>query len=151
MNYSKDNAINIMQYKSSRINAKAEPIHAIHLISDDKLTDNRILSQLTNTIESLVYNSIKFNYHIELSTYITINKRSNYNNINNQIYHVIEQLPLLNIPRKRFYSIESAINFIYTLYCLIYPYNTLNIKTIYNDSSIKYFINKYYHSELEVK
>ena len=39
---------------------------------------------------------------------------------------------------------EQTINFVYDIYNLIYPYNTLSLDTIYNDPSIKYFIKEYY-------
>lgn len=144
-----NNAMSIFVYKSSRKNAQCELFSVNHLITqnnDRKLCDNSILNQFIGTIEKIVYLSKNnYNGHLELSVNMDLGKNSNYINANNDIYNCNEYLRL-RFDRKQFSSIEECINFVYMLYGLIYPYNTLNLSnTVYNNPSIKYFINMFYH------
>lgn len=47
-------------------------------------------------------------------------------------------------------STDNLVNFIYSMYCMLYPENKLSYNTLYDNSSIKCHINKYY-SEKESK
>lgn len=38
----------------------------------------------------------------------------------------------------------TRINYIYSMYCLLYPENKLSYNTIYDNASIKNIINNYY-------
>ena len=149
-----NNSITMFLFKSNRKNSKcSEPVNVYHLIktegNDKKISDDRIISQFIGTIEDIIYKSKYFNNNLELSAYVSIEKNSSYINANNDIYNTTEQMRY-NWQRVQFSSIEQCVNFIYSLYCLIYPYNKLNLRnTIYNNPSIKYLINEYYRKEEE--
>jgi hypothetical protein len=104
------------------------------------------MQQFAGTLESIVYTSLKFGGHLELSVYMDYGKNSSYINANKENYNTWEDIRL-SWQRVKFSSIEQCINFLYSIYCLIYPYNEINLKnTIYNNPSVKYYINKYYHA-----
>ena len=143
----KSNAVSIYMFKSSRKNSKcSKAINANHLISKNiKLNDEKIIDQFINTLESVVYNSKEFNNHLEISAYIDIFKNESFINANNDLYCNTSNLRY-NFQRLKFSSIEQCINFIFSLYCLIYPYNEISLEhEIYSNSSVKYFINKFYN------
>ena len=147
-----NNSITMFLFKSNRKNSKcSEPVNVYHLIktegNDKKISDDRIISQFIGTIEDIIHKSKYFNNNLELSAYVSIEKNSSYINANNDIYNTTEQMRY-NWQRVQFSSIEQCVNFIYSLYCLIYPYNKLNLRnTIYNNLSIKHLINEYYRKE----
>lgn len=143
----KSNAMTIYLFKSSRKNSKcSKAINVNHLISKGvRLKDERIISQFISTIESIIYNSKEFNNHLEISAYIDIFKNESFMDANNDLYCNTNNLRY-NFQRIKFSSIEQCINFIFSLYCLIYPYNEISLNNeIYTNSSIKYFINKFYN------
>lgn len=142
------NAASVLCYKSSRKNSICSDIISInHLInhSDDRrISDESIIRQFTNTLESVVYNSLRFGRHLELTVYLDTGKNSGYINANKELYNTWEDIQF-SWYRVKFSSIEQCINFLYSIYCLIYPYNEINLgNTIYNDPSVKYYINMYY-------
>lgn len=142
------NAVSIYLYKSSRKNAVcSDSICVNHLITHDnnkRVSDNRILMQFAGTLEKIVYTAAGFNNHLEVSAYMDIGKNTQYINADKRVYVTTEPLRYY-WHRVKFSSIEQAVNFLYGIYCLIYPYNTLNLEnTVYQDSSIKYLINLYY-------
>ena len=146
------NAASIYCFKSSRKNSIcSDTISINHLINhteDRKITDERIRQQFTGTLESIVYNALKFNNHLELSVYMDYGKNSSYINANKENYNTWEDIRF-SWQRVKFSSIEQCINFLYSVYCLIYPYNEINLQnTIYNDPSVKYYINMYYRKEV---
>ena len=137
----------IFCYKSTRKNAKTSDIIMInHLISHDKtvnkISDDKILDQFISTIDKIIYYSKQFN-HIELSCYLDIFQQVEYKNANNEIYHDAEKHRYA-FQRVQFYNIESCINYVFNIYCLIYPYNKISYKTLHNNASIRYLINQYY-------
>lgn len=145
--YFKSNAMSIYMFKSSRKNSKcSDTINVNHLISKEiKIHDDRIISQFIGTIESIIYKSKQYNNHLEISVYLSIFKKSSYENANNDLYCTTDNL-YYNFQRVQFSSIEQCINFIFSLYCLIYPYNEISLENeIYSNSSIKYFINEFYN------
>lgn len=141
------NMASVLCFKSSRKNSKcSDTINILHLINnndDGKISDERILQQFINTLEKIVYYSLQNNKHLELSVYVNVNKNACFINANNKIYHDVEN-NRYNFQRVKFSSIESCINFLFSIYDLIYTYNEISKKTLYNNSSIKYLINKYY-------
>lgn len=141
----KNNAMTIFQYKSSRKNSiSSNAINVNHLISKEvKLHDERIIEQLAGTLETIVYNSLKFNKNLELSAYVDTFKDASYNNANNDLYCTTQDLRY-SFKRVKFSSIEQCINFLFSLYCLIYPYNEIASNTLYSNASVRYFINMYY-------
>lgn len=140
------NAASIYCFKSSRKNSKCSNTISInHLINhapDRKVSDERIIQQITRTIESIVYYARQYK-HIELSAYIDSFKQIEYTNANNEIYHGVEDQRYC-FQRVRFSSIEECINFVFSVYCLIYPYNKIDRNTLHNNASIRYYINAYY-------
>jgi hypothetical protein len=144
------NCASFFMYKSNRKNAKISDVISVnHLITNKdngKINDDRILQQFINTIEKVVYYTLDFNKHIEISCNLDYYKQEQYKNANNEIYAGFEN-NYMHFDRKTFYSIEQCINYIYSIYCFIYPYNTLSLSnTIYNNPSIKHLINKYYNN-----
>ena len=136
----------ILCYKSSRKNSKTSDLINIgHLINNDpdhKISDDRIIEQIINTMDKIIYYAKQFN-HIELSCYLYIFQQVEYKNANKEIYHDAEKHRYA-FQRVPFYSIESCINYVFNLYSLIYPYNRISYKTLHNNASIKYMINQYY-------
>ena len=143
-----NNAASILLYKSSRKNAKCSDIISVnHLInhSDNrKISDERIIQQFVEVLEKIVFQSLEYNKHIEVSVFLDTGKNSSYENASNETYKTTEYLQF-GWNRCKFSSIEQAINFLYSVFCLIYPYNEINLENgIYNNSSVKHCIKKYY-------
>lgn len=144
----KSNALSIYMFKSSRKNSKcSKAINVNHLISKEvKIHDDSIISQFIGTIESIIYTSKQYNNHLEVSAYIDIFKNESFINANNDLYCNTNSLRY-NFQRVQFSSIEQCINFIFSIYYLIYPYNEISLSNdIYNNPSIKYLIKEYYHN-----
>lgn len=149
----KSNSITIFMYKSSRKNAKtANAIKVNHLISKEvKLHDERIVQQFVGTLEAIVYNSKQFNNHLEILAHVNVFKNASFIDANRDLYCNTNNL-IYGFQRVRFYSLENCINFIFSLYCLIYPYNEIDLsQDIYNNPSVRYFIKMYYENVKEVK
>lgn len=144
--YKNNNAI-IFCYKSNRKNSSSSDIITInHLTSKDTdrtVSDDRIMNQIAGTIEKIVYYCKQYK-RIELSCYVDVSKQAEYENANNELYHDVEN-QRYNFQRVTFSSIEQCINFVFSVYCLIYPYNKISKKTLFNNASIRYFINQYYN------
>ena len=147
MNNKKYGDIILMIYKSERKNSKVEMISIHDLITSggESLTDDRILSQIVNALDAIVAQSKKYNSVLILSANVwTIRKQKKqaitgtYEFFDAVHYH---------FDRRKFYSIEQVINYLWTLVMLMYPYCTLSEETIHLDSSIRYFISKYYERE----
>ena len=145
--YYQNNAASIYCFKSRRKNSKCSDTIAInHLINNApvrKVSDERILQQVVGTLEKIVYYCKQYE-HIELSIYADIFKPVEYTNVNNEIYHGVEEQRYYS-RRKTFSSIEECINYLLFVYTLIYPYNKLSRDTVHRDTSIRYFINLYYN------
>lgn len=148
-----DNIATIYMYKSNRKNAKI--IHSFnicHLIAEvkgnRKINDDSILNQFVNTIDEIIHYSKQYsNKHLELSCTVAYGKKISYINANNEKYNDVDTR-YYNFSRKEFSSLENCINFIYDIYTLIYPYNTLSLENhIYNNHSIKYMIKEYYSNK----
>lgn len=143
-----NNAASIMLYKYSRKNAKCSDIISVnHLINHSdsrKIDDERIIQQFINILEKVVFQSLEYNKHLEISVYLDTGKNSSYENASGETYKTTEYLRFC-FQRCKFSSIEQAINFLYSVFCLIYPYNEINLENeIHNNASIKYLIKKYY-------
>lgn len=142
------NAASILLYKSNRKNSICSDIISVnHLINHAdirRISDERIIQQFAGTLEKIVYTSLQFNRHLELSVYMDYGKNSSFTNANKELYNTWEHVRF-SWQRVKFSSLEECINFLYGVYCLIYPYNEINLSnTIYNDPSVKYYINMYY-------
>ena len=144
------NACTIYLYKSSRKNAKIiSDIHINHLITqteDRKVQDKTILSQFVGVLEKAV-SDIGINGHIEVSVYMDAGKDAIYENANNDSFLGVGDIQY-NWQRVTFCTIEGFINFLFSVFCILYPYNKISLShTLYNDPSIMYWISKYYGRE----
>lgn len=144
--YYQNNAASIYCFKSGRKNSKCSDTisinHLINKVPDRKVSDERILQQITGTLEVIVYYCKQYK-HIELSVYADIFKPVEYTNANNEMYHGVEDQRYYN-QRKTFSSIEECINYLLMVYTLVYPYNKLSRGTVHRDASIRYLINLYH-------
>ncbi|NCC88668.1 MAG: hypothetical protein EOM05_12555 [Clostridia bacterium] len=144
-----NNAATIIVYKSSRKNARAETISINHLIDVNsesrKIDDGRILSQLIGTIEKLTSIIKNYDNHIEMKARLDIGKNASYRTVVCDPYETTEYISIV-LQKAQLHSIEQAISYIYDVYCLVYPYNTLSSKTIFDNPSIRYYIKQHYHS-----
>ena len=137
----------IYAYKSDRKNAKIiSDVTMHHLITHQEngcIDEERILNYFAGIIGQLV-TDIKFSAKsINISTYTYIDKLTTYINADSEL-HSHNHTLRLNNQHVKFSSIEQLINYLYDILLLIYPYTRLDLNTIYNDTSIKYFINLYY-------
>lgn len=130
---------NIFMYKSTRKNAEISDIIKVLNVYN---TDNDILYQLIGTLEKVLFYVKKYK-HIEISSFVSINKESSFINANNDNY-TENQVITYKFNRQVLYSCEDLINYIYSMYCMLYPENKLSYNTIYDNSSIKNIINNYY-------
>ena len=148
-NIAKHNAAGIYMYKSARKNSRWIHIPVYHLISKENeyINDERIMEQFIGVIEKMAAYARKHN-HIDFDASINIEKNTQYINANNSIYHDTERI-YISIPRVECSSIEACINRLYSVFALIYPYNTLNLRELHNNPSIRYIINEFYHPGLE--
>ena len=141
------NVANLLLYKNNRKNSKTSDIISINeLISEKPLSDERILDQFINTVEKCIYYCKQVD-HIELSYHINFIKQGEFINASSKVNECYERL-YIGRTRTQLYSIEQLINAIFTIYYIIYPYNKLSLKMIYENSSIKYIINNYYRKAL---
>lgn len=138
------NMCNIFMHKSTRRNAEISDIIKVLNVYN---TDNDILHQLIGTLEKVLLYVKKYK-HIEVSSYVSINKESCIINANDNNY-TGSQIITYKFNRQVLYSCEQLINYIYSMYCMLYPGNKLSYNTLYNNSSIKKLIN--YYNENGVK
>ena len=149
MNNKKYGDIILIIYKSERKNSKGERISIHDLITKDgeNLTDDRILSQVVNALDAIVAQSKKYNSVLILSANVWTIRKQKKQSITGT-YEFYDAIPY-HFDRRKFYSIEQVINYLWTLVMLMYPYCTLSEETIHNDCSIRYFVNKYYDNKEE--
>lgn len=145
----KHNAAGIYMYKSARKNSRWIHIPVYHLISKENeyISDERIIDQFIGVIEKMAAYARKHN-HIDFDASINFDKNTQYINANNSIYRDTERI-YISIPRVECSSIETCINRLYSVFALIYPYNTLNLRELHNNPSIRYIINKFSFPGLE--
>jgi hypothetical protein len=142
----KNNDCMLFIQKSTRKNAKCELLNIMHLISkDEKLSDERITSYFIDILEKCLYIFKKYNKKIICHNITSIYKETRYKSANQDIYITAENITISD-GLNTLYSFESFINYLYNIFFLIYPYNTINLKELYNNSSIQYFINDFYNN-----
>lgn len=136
------NMCNIFMYKSKRKNAEiSENIKVLNVYN----ADDDILYQLIGTLEKALFYVKKYK-HIEVSSYVSINKESCFINANNNNY-TENQVINYRLDRRVLYSCEQLINYIYSMYCMLYPENKLSYNTLYDNASVKKLINYYYNEK----
>ena len=143
-----NNMCTIYAYKSSRKNAKIiSNVTMRHLITHDQnecLSEERILNYFVGIIGQLAMDIKFFSNVICITTYSSIDRITTYVDANSHLYSHLHTMRLNN-NRVKFSSFEQLINYLYDILLLVYPYTRLDLNTIYSNSSIKYFINLYYH------
>ena len=149
MNNKKYGDIILMIYKSERKNSKGDmiSIHDLITSSGENLTDERILHQIVDALATIVAQSKKYNSVLILSANVWTIRKQKKQAINGicEFFDAVHY----HFDRRKFYSIEQVINYLWTLVMLMYPYCTLSEETIHLDSSIRYFISKYYDNKEE--
>lgn len=120
----------IILYKSMRKNSKCiEAFNFCHLIPSpgmERITDERITEQFLNVLEKIIYAVNKeSNKKIVIESFLELNKRSSYIDANGNNYNDHEELRI-TLDKKHLYSWE-VLKYLYTLFSIIYPYNTINL------------------------
>ena len=144
VNNKKYGDIFLMMYKSNRKNSKGEmiPIHEL-ITHGENLTDDRILSQIVNALDSVVAQSKKYNDILILSANVFVVREVKKKVIMGECLYNDDLS--YHFQKKQYYSIEQVINFIYYSVMLMYSYCKLSLADVYDNPSILYFVNKYYH------
>lgn len=143
----KNNECLIFVYKNNRKNSKLiNDITLRHLITKNEngcLDENLIENYFADIIGQLVYD-IKYNAtEINITTLCVTYREIRYVNFNNELQSELHPIRLYN-NRVKLSSIEQLINYMYDRLLLVYPYTKLSLKDLYNNPSIKYYINLYY-------
>ena len=145
----KDNVCIIYAYKSNRKNAKIiSDVTMRHMITHNDngaCNEEHIMQYFIGVIGQLVTDIKYHSKVIDITTYTTLYRMTTYTDVNNELYSHNHEIRL-NEQRRRFYSIEQLINYLYDILLLIYPYTRIDIKDVYNHASIKYYISLYYHN-----
>lgn len=140
----KENGAMIYCHKSSRKNAKvSDCLTAYHLINhneDRRVSDDRILTQLTNTFEGILSECKDFNKHIEISVFLTLNHQVLYTD-DSELKHSKDYF---SFRRQKFNTPQELLIFLCRIFRLIYPYATLSTSTVFDNPSIKYILNEWY-------
>lgn len=138
----------IFAYKADRKNSKiVSDITMRHLITKNDngcLDENKIENYFVGIIGQLVYN---IKYHastINITSLCSINHETIYSNYAGELQHEMHTLRFYD-KRVKLHSIEELINYIYDRLLLVYPYTKLSLKELYNNPSLKYYINLYYN------
>lgn len=134
-------SVYIYIYKSNRKNSKSEllPIH--ELISHNALNDERIMQHFISVLEKCS-NICKMYNHVEISYLICYQKKCIKRNTSEPI-EVYERVSNFNA-RKELLCIETLIKELYYIFYQLYPYNTLSLSDIYDNTSVRYIINSFY-------
>lgn len=120
----------IILYKSMRKNSKCiEAFNFSHLIPTpgiEKIPDERIIEQLGNVLEKIIYTVNKeSNKEIVIEAVLELNKRSTFINASGDNYNDHEKITIC-LQKKHLYSWE-LLGYIYNMFSLVYPYNTINL------------------------
>lgn len=139
-----NNTAYLLLYKSGRKNAKSSDIITInHLISHGcNVPDERIINQIVSTFSKAVYACNMFN-HIELSAHATIFKKSQFRNVYGEKRIAYDPCNY-HFERRELSCIEQLLNSIFSLYCMVYPYNTIHLETLHSNASIRSIVNQWY-------
>lgn len=147
------NGATVYVYKSARLNSKSDSFSIMHLIGnvhgDRKISDESILTQYISTVEKMYYILDKYDkYHrsIYVAAHCTYFKQvirkcvNGYYGRTNDCYRTFD--------KHKCYSFEQMLNFLLDVFNTVYPYNTLDSYTVFENSSVVYYINKWYRREV---
>lgn len=137
------NCAGIKIYKSNRKNAALiDNVWFNHLYNKEaiKIDDERIYEQYVHVISDLIYAVVhETNNAINLAAIVDIGKhKRDYTNNEKSI-----EINSIMFDKKEFKDIKAVLYFVYILFCLVYPYNTLMYDFIVERKSVKYWINYY--------
>lgn len=130
----------LTMYKSERKNAKGT-MKTLYI----PVGSSRDIDHLISIIDWAV-NVAKTEYNGRLIATVSIDfiaPNTEYKDANGKMYNDPTHV-YAYYPRARFYSIESFIGCIYCHYLTMKPGSKLHKKTVFENPSIKYIINKYY-------
>lgn len=116
--------------------------HLIPTQGEQTINDDDILNYFISIVEKAYYTLIKCK-SINIRHWMSYGHETHYINANNEWYEHITMLKTMS-QRDNYSSIEQLINHLYRIFLVIYPYTKLDIKTIYDNTSIRYFIAEYY-------
>ena len=142
------NECQIYAYKSNRKNsAIIADITLRHLITQNEngcLDEKTIENYFIGVVGQLVYDIKWKSTVINISTYCTINHETIFSNYASELQHEQHAIRIYD-KRIKLHSIEQLINYLYDRLLLVYPYTKLSLKDLYNNPSLKYYINLYYN------
>lgn len=143
--YYESNTADFFIYASDRKNAKClKMVHMLHLITHDcaYIDDERILDYFISKVYDVCY-AMKKAKSINIGCWYTYGHVTRYKNANNDWYYHTTMFRD-GFTRKKLYSFEDVINYMYKILMIIYPYSNIDYNTIYNNPSIKHIISFYY-------
>ena len=137
--------ITLFYHKSMRKNAKAEMSNIVN----DRTNRSDVLKTIVNQLDTLFGVLEKFGTKkIIAKAYIS----KDFTGLEKEVVngkHTFNNMYMLKTGRQQFYSIEDFINFLYTVIGFSDSVYTLSLDDLYNDDSIRYFIQKYYTNKKE--
>lgn len=142
--YYDSNYVDFFIYKSMRKNAKCYGmVHCLHLIGkNEQISDDIILSYFCSKLDEII-TLTKQTDNIYISWNEGYCKPTHYINTNNEWYEH-NYMFRIHHNKEDYHIIENFINELYRLFMDIYPYSKLDIRTIHENSSVRYIIDKWY-------
>lgn len=128
--------------KNSRIIGDITIRHLIPAHGKQTVDDDAILNYFISTVEKAYFSLIKCK-SINSRYWISYGHETEYINANNEPYTHVTMLKTMS-QRDDYSSFEQFINHLYRLFLVVYPYTKLDIKTVYDNASVQYFIKEYY-------
>lgn len=147
------NGATVYVYKSARLNSKLESFSINHLIGnihgDRKISDESILLQFIDSVDRLYYFRDKYDkYHrnIYVAAHCTYFKQAVRKCVNG--YYGRASVCYRTFDKHKYHTFEQMLNFLLEVYNTVYPYNTLDSYTVFENPSVAYYINKWYKREV---
>lgn len=148
-NYSNYNVGSILLFKSNRKNAIcSDYFNFYRLNGKDAISNDRILNQIISIVEKIVCYSKKIDNKLIVTCRIDFYTNINFTNASGNECNSFENNRLCLAYRNEFFSIETLISQLVSWFRLIYPEMTLSTNFVFNNQSVKYWINKYYQNEV---
>ena len=138
------NAINLYVCKSTRKNAKIEMVDCRQFFEID---NEKAIEKIVDTTQKIIYTAKTLDAkQIIIDGNLSKQFDVAYQNANKQDYNTTD-IRGIRLSQHIFCSIESLINFLYDCIMILNPSLTLSVKTLFENPSVKYTINQYYHGE----
>lgn len=138
------NAINLYVCKSTRKNAKIEIVDCKQFFEID---NEKAIEKIVDTTQKIIY-AAKTLGTKQIIIDGSLSKQFDvaYQNADKQDYNTAD-IRGVRFSQQIFYSIESLINFLYDCIMILNPSLAVSVKTLFENPSVKYTINQYYHGE----